>query len=79
MSMIPYGQMTNKQKVFNYLKNNPSATKREIAGHLGITLNQVNKLVSFLKSEGKIREQTFYVPAGEEFLVEYNRKQMQLA
>lgn len=79
MTMVAYGQQTNKQKVFNYLKNNPTASKKEVAAGLGIGLNQVNKLVSFLKSEGKIEEHTFYIPSGEEFLATYNRKKLTLA
>lgn len=78
MSGRKFGEMNNTDRAFLELKKNPSISKEELAANMGIGENQAHKLVSMLKKKGKIREVTFYVPAGEDFSASYNRAPLSL-
>lgn len=79
MSGRKFGEMNNTDRALLEVKKNPSITKGELASNMGIGENQAHKLISMLKKSGKVREVTFYVPAGEEFEANYNKKPLSVA
>lgn len=76
MSGRKSNEKNNEEKVFEYLENRPHVKKRGVAADLALSLNQVNKLFSFLKANKKMKEVRLYIPKGHKIKVLYDGKEL---
>ena len=76
MSGRKSNEKNNMEKLFEYLEEKPYVKKRSVAADLALSLNQINKLFSFLKSSKKLSEVRLYVPEGHEVKVFYDGQEI---
>lgn len=76
MSGRKSNEKNNMEKLFEYLEEKPHVEKRGVAADLALSLNQINKLFSFLKKSRKLREVRVYVPKGHEIKIFYDGKEL---
>ena len=61
---------TLDERVYNAIKENPTATREEIAQIVGITLQRARERVAMLKKKGMLSEVKVLVPLNREIDIE---------
>ena len=60
---------TLDERVYNAIKENPTATREEIAQIVGITLQRARERVAMLKKKGMLSEVKVLVPLNREIKI----------